>query len=129
MTEKIPVQIVMDDEDFSHLCSNSTAWASGADDKTNKGRTFPGWRRQIADGRFELSGSANGQPALHWKIAYWVGSDYTAVILAKSFLAAKGFECQVAWDLAEPGEWVILTDYDYIWQQSAVTQMPPQSLN
>jgi hypothetical protein len=45
-------------------------------------------------------------------MAYWVGTEYPAVVLARAFLASRGFECQTVVDAAG-GEWVILTDYDH----------------
>jgi hypothetical protein len=110
--EPEPVQILMDADDFERLCNNGTAWAGYAEDHEYGGKTHPGWRTQISEGRFEVSGKAGFWPSLRWKQAYWVGPDYTAVILARSFLTAWSFECSVVWDLAEPGEWVILTDYE-----------------
>ena len=93
------VQIVMDEGDFRLLTHNAAKWA-GEDD----------W--EVQTGRFEIQGRPETLPSLHWKMAYWVGSEYTTVILAMSFLAAQGFESQPVVDLASDCEWVILTDYD-----------------
>ena len=101
------MQIVMDDEDFNWLCNDKMPWAGEK-----------GWQQESREGRFSASGA--GPPAFHWKIGYWVGPDYVAVILAKSFLAAKGFPCEVIFDNTR-GEWVILTDYDYTWPPSSAS--------
>jgi len=56
---------------------------------------------------------------MRWKYAYWVGDSYAAVILAKSFLATRGHDCDALYDYiqdpdseASPKSWVILTDYE-----------------
>ena len=88
-------------EDFSRLCENSMLWAGGR------------WDDQ--SGRFEdLNG---GTPSTRqWKRIYWLGPDYTAVIFARAFLNARGFDHEILYDTAsDQGRpmygWVILTDY------------------
>lgn len=93
------VEISINAEDFEFLRNNSMAWA-GHD-----------WEIQVFDGRFEAAGKAGQEPGMHWRRAYWMGPEYTAVILARAFLQAKGFDCEVVFDLAGPGQWMILTDY------------------
>lgn len=90
------------EDDFIHLCTNSAQWAEETAD----------WAPHIRDGRFEGDGRAGNQPSQHWRMAYWVGTEYPAVVLARAFLASRGFECQTVVDAAG-GEWVILTDYDH----------------
>ena len=95
-----PMRIVMDEHDFSLLTQNSAKWA-GHD-----------WDTQVQAGRFEIQGTPQIPPGLHWKMAYWVGSEYTTVVLARSFLASRGYESQTVVDLNGDDDWVILTDYD-----------------
>jgi hypothetical protein len=109
------IQVAMDDEDFSHLWHTAMEWARYAHGGDG------GWAQQIRDGRFEVGGSADTWPSLGWKWAYWLGSDYAPVILAKAFLAAWGNDCDIVMDAGgstEP-EWVILTDYDWKQPESA----------
>ena len=94
----ITLKIVMDDADFGYLTQNSAEWGTG----------FAG---QVAGGRFETG--AHDVPLTSWKRAYWLGDSYTSVILARAFLAAWGYDCQVLIDQASDGEWVILTDYEW----------------
>lgn len=93
--------ITMDDDDFIHLCTNSAQWADVTD-----------WADQAKRGRFDLSGRPGHSPSLHWKMAYWLGTEYTAVVLARVFLAGRGFEWETVVDTAGD-EWVLLTDYDH----------------
>ena len=85
--------------DFERLCENS---ATG--DVIN----------QI--GRFEVVETAARYR--EWKRAYWLGDGYAAVIFARAFLAARGFEYEVLFDTAsDEGSnrmygYVILTDYE-----------------
>ena len=95
------IQIAMDDTDFGYLLHNSAKWADSAGE----------WEPQLRNGRF--TASEPGVLTGHWKMAYWIGSDYTAVILARAFLAAWGYECQILTDEASGGGWVILTDYEW----------------
>ena len=97
MSDAIPV--VINEDDFSYLTENSTKWA-GHD-----------WDAQVQAGRFEVQGTPGIPPGLHWKMAYWVGSSYTTVILARSFLASRGYDSQAVVDGVDC-DWVILTDYD-----------------
>jgi len=90
------------EDDFIRLCTNSAQWAEEA----------ATWVPHILDGRFEGDGKAGNSPSHHWQMAYWVGTEYTAVVLARAFLASRTFECQTVWDTAGD-EWVILTDYDH----------------
>lgn len=98
----VPVQISMDEADFGSLTQNSMRWADGAE----------GWTERIRDGHFEVHGTPGTPPSMDWAMTYWLGNEYTSVILARAFLAARGFACQVIIDLATGPEWMILTDYD-----------------
>lgn len=88
--------------DFERLCENSGNWA----DLTPRRDRF----EEVEDG---------APPFFReWKRVYWLGRDYVTVILARAFLAARGFEYEVLFDAAagEPGGlafgYVILTDYE-----------------
>jgi hypothetical protein len=69
-------------------------------------------------GRFETLDTAEPDPGRDWRRAYWLGDNYTAVIFARAFLAARGFGYEVLFDTAsdEPDGpmfgYVILTDYE-----------------
>ena len=90
--------------DFEQLWENSGEWAD-----LNKPM-----------GRFEALDSDEGPSFREWRRIYWFGGTYMAVIFARAFLAARGFEYEVLWDGAsdEPGGphfgWVILTDYEEV---------------
>jgi len=45
-----------------------------------------------------------------WNQIYWFGADYTAVILARAFLLARGIEFSIG--RGELTGWCIVTDYD-----------------
>jgi hypothetical protein len=92
-----PVQISMDEADFRLLVHNAAGWAG------------QNWEEKI--GRFEVQGTPGMPPGMHWQMAYWVGSEYTTVVLARSFLASRGYESQTVVDLTG-NDWVVLTDYD-----------------
>lgn len=97
----VVVQINMDDEDFANLCNMAGEWAARADT----------WTNHLDVERFEFPGD---RPSMKWKRAYWLGEEYTAVILAKSFLADRGYSSDVVWDMSSNSDkgWVILTDYE-----------------
>ena len=64
-------------------------------------------------GRYEVVEAAEPRS---WLRAYWIGENYAAVIFARAFLAARGYEYEVLFDTAsdEGGPmfgYVILTDY------------------
>jgi len=85
--------------DFERLCENSGKWGLGD-----------------GSGRFE---DLDGRPpsSRQWARIYWLGRDYTAVIFARAFLDARGYEHEILYDTAS-GEggpmfgYVILTDYE-----------------
>ena len=87
-------------EDFGHLCENSAAWAD----------------LSLQLGRFEVVETAARYR--EWKRAYWLGDGYAAVIFARAFLAARGFEYEVLFDTAAGNQggpmfgYVIVTDYE-----------------
>lgn len=101
------MKISMTADDFQRLTENSMRWA-GTD-----------WEAQAE--RFETTGD-DEVIRWDWKMTYGVGQSYAAVILARAFLAAEGYDCQVIWDMAEwpNGEFIgytILTDYESpVWQ-------------
>lgn len=89
--------------------------------------TVPAEEDTDGDGvRFEphdLLGAAEGED---WMFAYWVGTDYLSMLLARAFVAARGYGYEVLWDNGEEDEddedeefadefdssmgWVLLTD-------------------
>ena len=86
--------------DFGRLCENSGAVSSA-------------W---YPPGRFEALDTAAGQSSRQWRRIYWLGGSFAAVIFARAFLAARGFEYEILFDTAsdEGGPmygYVILTDY------------------
>ena len=88
--------------DFERLCENSGEW--------------PGW--QWHTGRFETMDISQPPSFREWRRIYWLGDNYTAVIFARAFLAARGFEYEVLSDRASDAGsdrmygYVILTDYE-----------------
>ena len=87
--------------DFGRLCENSSAWA---------GSGMPLRRFESLD---------DSEPSSwQWKRIYWLGDNYTAVIFARAFLAARGYDYEVLRDTAsDEGSnrmygYVILTDYE-----------------
>ena len=71
----------------------------------------------ISPGRFEGSADGEANTDWDWSAIYWLGRDYTAVILARAFLAAYGYRYEVLWDTSRPMDrpqrgWCIITDYE-----------------
>ena len=100
------LQVVMDDRDFDHLWHAAQEWKRYEDDNIGGG-----WKSHIEDGRFAVRGKLGDLPSLAWKWSYWFDEDYASVILASSYLTARGAEFEVVSD--DPsGGWVILTDYE-----------------
>lgn len=97
------IELNINHDDAMRLWTSSTDWnASYADS----------WAQHIEDGRFEhMEKESDEEPSSHWKQAYWFKDDWTTVILFRSFLTAQGHPCEILWDLAEPGEYVVLTSY------------------
>ena len=66
-------------------------------------------------GRFEVVEAGEYRER---KRAYWLGGNYAAVIFARAFLAARGFEYEVLFDTAAGNQggsmfgYVIVTDYE-----------------
>jgi hypothetical protein len=105
--QPVPVQILMTDADFDHLSHTAQEWARYSDDNIGGG-----WKGHIRAGRFILHAAPPGEwPALNWKWSYW-GDNYANLILARSYLAARGHDYQVVWDEGGDGAWGILTDYE-----------------
>ena len=88
-------------EDFGRLCENSSKWAGLTDTLT----------------RFEGLDDDRIPPSWAWQRIYWLGGSYTAVIFARAFLNARGYDHEVLFDTAADGPdgamygYVILTDY------------------
>lgn len=98
------ITIDMDDQDFDQLSDTSMAWG-------------PSWQHHINDGRFEhMEKHYATEPRTDWAMVYWLGNDWTHVILAKAFLKSKRQKFEVIFDQAElipsePGSYAILTNY------------------
>lgn len=95
------VVIQMDAEDFGRLVKESSVRAV----------------MRIGPGRFEAGEDGEVNADWDWTAIYWLGHDYAAVILARAFLAAFGYQYEVLWDTSRPMDrpqrgWCILTDYD-----------------
>lgn len=88
------VRIKITAEDFNRLWNTHTTWGYGFSD-------------QLAKGRFE---TVNGEMSTRWQQAYWMGDNYTTVILARSWLSPENYA--VVWDTA-CAEYVILTQYNW----------------
>ena len=86
--------------DFGRLCENSSSWGLGCG----------------SPGRFENLDDAGPPSSRQWERIYWLGGSFTAVILARAFLDARGFGYEIAFDTASDEDgpmygYVILTDY------------------
>ena len=97
------VLIYMNETDFEQLTETATLWADYAERH---------WAKK--HDRFETQ--AGETLSFEWTTAYWVGCSWTAVILAKSYLANMGHDYQIVWDLGlhdnfETFGWVVLTNY------------------
>lgn len=90
------VTIQMTAEDAELLTTTSTAWGND-------------WAEQ--DGRFENIKTQNATPSYAWMRAYWLEPGTASMILFTSFLASQGHDCEVLWDLADDGGFVVLTDW------------------
>ena len=95
------VVIQVNAQDFERLCENSGKWA--------------GLNEPL--GRFEGLDSGEPPSFREWRSIYWLGDNYTTVIFARAFLAARGFDYEILWDTAGPVDgpmfgWCILTDYE-----------------
>jgi hypothetical protein len=97
MTE---IKIEMTESDFGHLWVMGSQWQGGC--------SF----EEQAD-RFETVDSDNKEPVWTWKRAYWVGDNWPAVMLARTYLASAGHKCEVIWDMGDYANlsYVILTDF------------------
>lgn len=91
------IELEMTEKDFERLSTTSMRWGNS-------------WAAH--DGRFEhMTKSYDTPPSYRWAMAYWVGEDWSHVMLCRAFLASQGHDFEVMWDKADPGEYVILTDY------------------
>ena len=93
-------------QDFERLWENSGKWADLRD----------------ATARFETLDDDRMPPSWAWQRIYWLGRSYTAVIFARAFLAARGYDYEILYDTAEHPNgqmfgYVILTDYQEGQQQ------------
>jgi hypothetical protein len=103
--EPVPVVVRLSAADADRLVETSTRW--GQD-----------WRAQ--DGRYEHTDPGRpyaAAPSYAWAWAYWLGPSWASALLFRSYLEsvlapdALGPACEVLWDLAEPGGYVVLTDW------------------
>lgn len=97
------VVIQVNAADFDRLCQNSGKWADLNEPL----------------GRFEGLDDDRIPPTWAWQRIYWLGDSFTAVIFARAFLAARGFDYEVLYDTAEHPNgqlfgYVILTDYQEV---------------
>ena len=99
----MPITMTITEQDFQFLVTTSMEW-----EKYDFGS-------QVEDGRFEhYVGDTHRAPIRHdWKVAYWLGEDYTTVLFAKAFLDDLGEPYELLWDLVENPEcsWVLVTNY------------------
>ena len=94
------VTIRLSPEDFDRLCENSG----------DLRQAFPALYERFRDG------ADQAVMRCEWRHIYWMGDDYTRLLLARSFLDAIGEPCQIAVDEGADDQgrangWVILTDY------------------
>lgn len=112
--QPIHVTVTMTAADFERLTITSAEWKALCEPRVGPNGVSVGWRGQAADGRFEsLDGHYADLPGFEWAWAHWMGDDWGAVLLAKAFLGAHGFACEVIWDLAEnpTPSYLLLTNY------------------
>ncbi|MFI0265579.1 hypothetical protein [Streptomyces luteogriseus] len=98
------VEIEMDDADFQHLVEEGLLWRDG------------NWEAQ-ADRFVPVGGHDTENPSWDWAAAYWVGTSWTTVVLARSWLKSKGENCEVVIDSATHPNgsflgFIILTNYE-----------------
>ena len=96
------IEIHMNDGDFEQLAVTSMGWAGH--DWSAQSHRFENW----------TPGKAfTEEPRWDWRMAYWLGENYTTLILAKSYLAAIGEPFEVLWDLAENPDmsYVLVTNF------------------
>lgn len=100
------IHVRMTDYDFDQLTDQTAEWH-------DKYSTL--WVQQR--GRFENVGQGFDRdyfPDGKWKWVYWVGGiggNYAALLLARSFLEGREFDYEIAFDVADAGQYVIFTDY------------------
>jgi hypothetical protein len=92
------ITITMDETDFNALCSTSMKWHRGWANQPN--RFEPHMKKYDAP------------PDYTWKMAYWVGDSWVSVMLVCAFLSTQNETFEILWDTVEPGEYVILTNYE-----------------
>lgn len=97
------ITIDMNEEDFARLAYTSMQWVNP--DGTND------WIEQEA--RFEVVDPRGSE--IDWSLGYvfWVGMEYSSVILARAFLESQGARCQVLWDQVENPDpsYMVVTDH------------------
>lgn len=87
--------------DFWRLCEGHGAWGLGD-----------------GSGRFENLDDGGPPSSRQWQRIYWLGDQFAAVVFARAFLAARGYDYEVLFDTAsDEGSnrmygYVILTDYE-----------------
>jgi len=104
----------MDEMDFEKLTENSAHWGE--------------WAKNKADRWEHATEEYDTEPSWDWSYAYWVGEDWSRVILCRSFLESGGWgyshPYEIVWDMAEHPNgqflgYVILTNYaSPIWQSA-----------
>lgn len=102
------ITITLTDADLAQLTTTTMQlrWSDGAWDSD--------WPLQVEQGRFELVNPAgiNEKISLNWRYVYWVGSDWTAVVLFRAYLDHHDETYQILWDTTTNGPgYVIVTNY------------------
>lgn len=88
----------MDNNDFAHLWNTHTS--GGCD-----------WELQIKRNRFQPLDNRDPVTTEH-KHLYWMGDNYTTIMIARAWLLSLGKQCSVAFDIA-CCEYIIATDYHW----------------
>lgn len=97
------ITVTLDENDFELLAHTSMRWSypDGRND----------WTQQ--EGRFFL---VKHEEDINWQYrhAFWLGTEWTTVLLARAYLDAVGQPYQVLWDMVENPDmsWVIITDHE-----------------
>lgn len=95
------MEILFTGHDFDRMISSSTRWKDGVSEFSDQ---FENYTDQ---------GQPYDKPVFPgWTYAYWIGEEYTAVVLAKSFLSSLNEGYEVLWDTSDEFYgWVIVTNY------------------
>jgi len=113
-TRNVPTVVLeMDAADFGQLWTEHHRWADCRSD---------------GDAGFEPV-TPDDEISLGWAHAYWVGDEWTPVLMARCYLVSIGESCQVVVDLRAGtySPYVILTDYeDPVLHNASLAPQPGQ---